>query len=271
MVTVVDYLGQRVLGCLVYAWDLLALVYLSFRTMLLNRAQGFRTVVSVVCSQIYFTGFQALPLISAIAFATGGIVVMQSTSQMSMLGGGGSLGQVLVIVVVREVGPLLTALIVIARSGTAVASEIGTMRANREIEALESMGINPLSFIVFPRLAGGIISVFCLAVYFLMASVLGGLVVARGLQGIPVGFYFGSIAQAFTQADVYLFCLKNLFSGTIIFTIACYQGFQVLHGPHEVPQVTTRAVVGSIISVIGFNMIVTTLYYLNQLMALGVL
>lgn len=261
----VDSVGRRTLSIFEYTWHVFTMIYLSFRATIFHQKQGFRTIFGVICSQIYFTGYQALPLISVIAMATGVIVIMQSASQFNLLGGTSMLGQLMVIVVVREVGPLLTALIVIARSGTAVASELGNMKANREIEALETMGINPLSFIVFPRLVGGIVSVICLALYFIFSAILGGFLVARVFQRVPLDFYMESLAQAFTFEDVYLFALKNLFSGMIIFTVCCYQGLQVRGGPHEVPQVTTKAVVNSMIYCIGFNLMVTTLYYLTRL------
>lgn len=265
-----DQLGGGVFGSFRYSWQLLNMFYISSRSAIVGRKQSLRTIFSVVCSQIYFTGFQALPLISILAVASGAVVVLQSTSHFNIFGGGGSIGQVLVSVVVREIAPLLTALIVIARSGTAVASELGNMKANREIEALESLGIDPLSFIVFPRLFGGVISVVSLSLYFVMGSILGGLLFATVLYDIPMNFYIDSITDAFTRADVFLFLAKVLFSGCIIFTISSYQGLSVKSGPHEVPQVTTQAVMNSIISVIVFNLSMTLLYYLNQLSSLGV-
>lgn len=261
----VESLGRQTIGIFGYTARVLLMIYLSFRATLFQKQQGLRTIVSVIGSQIYFTGFQALPLISVLAVATGGVVIMQSASQFNLLGGTGMIGQLMVIVVVREVGPLLTALIVIARSGTAVASELGTMKANREIEALESMGINPLSFIVFPRLVGGIISVICLALYFIGSSIFGGFLAARIFQKVGFGFYIDSIIQAFSMADLILFFLKIFFSGAIIFIVCCHQGLLVSQGPHEVPQVTTKAVMNSIIYVVGFNLLVTTLYYLTKL------
>lgn len=261
----VDSLGRQWLNIFEYSWRVFLTFYLACRATLLQRAQGLRTIFGVICAQIYFTGYQALALISVLAMATGGVVIMQSGSQFNLLGGTSLLGQLMVIIVVREVGPLLTALIVIARSGTAVASELGNMKANREIEALETMGINPFSFIVFPRLAGGVISVVCLALYFIFSAVIGGFMVARAFQSVPLDFYVDSLAQAFALEDFYLFLIKVLFSGVIIFTVSCYQGLQVQSGPHEVPQVTTKAVVNSIIYCVGFNVIVTLTYYLSRL------
>ncbi len=247
------------------------MVYLSLRATFLDQAQGLRTILSVISSQIYFTGFQALPLISVLSLATGGIVILQSSSNLHLFGGTQMIGNLLVVIIVRELGPLMTALVVIARSGTAVASEVGNMRANREIEALEAMGINPLSFIVFPRLVGGVISVVCLAFYFTVSALIGGFLITKLLNDLPMNFYLDSLANAIAFEDLWLFLLKNIFSGMIIFVVSCYQGLSVKKSPTEVPVATTQAVVNSIIYVVVFNLTVTSLFYLSQLMKLGVI
>jgi phospholipid/cholesterol/gamma-HCH transport system permease protein len=269
--SVADDIGKRVLSTFVYTLQVCQMVYLSVRAAVYDQAQGLRTVFGVVSAQIYFTGWQAMPLITVLALATGGIVILQSTAQLSFLGNASMFGNLLVVIIVREVGPLVTALIVIARSGTAVASEIGNMRVGREIEALESMGINPLSYIVFPRIVGGVISVLCLAFYFNIIALLGGFLVTRALNDMTFGFFTESLANAISVEDVGLFLLKNTFSGMIIFVVSCYQGLLVKQSSHEVPQVTTKAVVNSIIYVTTFNMVVSILFYLNQLISFGLL
>lgn len=266
----IDSLGRSVTKNLEYTLRVLLMVYLSLRATMLDRAQGFRQIVGVISAQIYFTGWQALPLVSVLALGTGSIIILQSLANLSLLGGTQMIGNFLIVMILREAGPLLVALVVIARSGTAVASEVGNMRANREIEALESMGINPLSFIVFPRVLGGIISVLGLAFYFNFIALIGGYAVTRFFQDLPLAFYTDSLMRALTKEDVLIFLLKNGFSGMIIFVVCCYQGLSVKRSPHEVPQVTTQAVVNSIIFVVVFNLIVTTLFYLNQLRSLGV-
>jgi phospholipid/cholesterol/gamma-HCH transport system permease protein len=267
--SILSNLGKRVIDPLEYTAEVFLMIYLSIRAAVFDHSQGLRSVFSVVSAQIYFTGFQALPLISVLAIASGSIVIMQSSTNLSLLGGGGMIGDLMVAIIVRELAPLLTALIVIARSGTAVASEIGNMRVNREIEALEVMGIHPMSYVVFPRLMGGIVSVICLAIYFVIVACLGGYFVVNMIHGLPFAFYADSLARAFSTGDVGLFLLKNAFSGAIIFTISCYQGLLVRQSPHEVPQVTTKAVVNSVIYVVIFNMTVTILFYLNRLMEMG--
>lgn len=264
-------LGRRVVGPAEYTCEVFMMIYLSLRAAFFDQSNGLRTVFSVVSAQIYFTGFQALPLISVLALASGSVVILQASTNLSLLGGAALLGDLMVAIVVRELAPLLTALIVIARSGTAVASEIGNMRVNKEIEAMESMGIHPLSYVVFPRLIGGIVSVICLAIYYVLIAILGGYFVTSLLHQLTFSYYADSLARAFSSVDFGLFLLKNTFSGAIIFMISCYQGFLVKQGPHEVPQVTTKAVVNSVIYVVAFNMTVTILFYLGRLMAMGVM
>jgi phospholipid/cholesterol/gamma-HCH transport system permease protein len=254
-----------------YTLRVLLMCYLAFRSLIKDKSQSSRTILSVVLMQIYFTGWQAMPLITILSLASGTMIIFQSLANLNLLGGSQMMGGLLIAIIVREVAPLMTALLVVARSGTAVASEIGNMRANREIDALESMGINPISFIVLPRLLGGVISVVSLAIYFVLISLLGGFTIVKLLQNISFQFYIESISRAVASEDVGLFLLKNCFSGIIIFAIACDQGLSVQQSPTEVPVVTTRAVVKSIIYVILFNLSVSVLFYLKQLMKLGVI
>jgi phospholipid/cholesterol/gamma-HCH transport system permease protein len=267
----IDRLGRTVTSNLEYTARVLLMVYISIRATLQDQAQGFRTIYSVISAQIYFTGWQALPLVTVLALASGGIVILQSSSNLNLFGGTQMIGNLLVVIIVRELGPLMTALIVIARSGTAVASEVGNMRANREIEALESMGINPLSYIVFPRMVGGVISVVCLSFYFTVIALIGGFFLTKLIQDLPLNFYLDSLATAIAFEDLWLFLLKTTFGGMIIFVVSCYQGLSVRRSHTEVPVATTGAVVNSIIYVVVFNLSVTSLFYLSQLMKLGVL
>lgn len=271
VIKVVDNIGRKVNANIDYTARVFMMVYYAIRATIYDQSQGLRTIFRVVSSQIYFTGWQAMPLISVLAIATGSIVILQSSAQLSILGGASMIGNLLVVIIVREVGPLLTALVVIARSGTAVASELGNMRANREIEALESMGINPLSFIVFPRIIGGVISVICLAYYYIVIALFGGYLFTRLLHDMPLQFFNDSLIQALAVEDIFLFLIKTAFSGMIIFVVSCYQGLLVKRSSHEVPQMTTKAVVDSIIYVTVFNLTTTALFYLNQLINMGVI
>ena len=265
----IETLGRRTVALVEYVLNLLLMAYLAARAAMFEDSQGFREILRVISAQVYFTGWQAVPIISTLALATGSIIILNSSAQMSLIGDVDMIGNIVVVVAVRELCPLITALIVIARSGTAVASELGNMKVNREIDALRSMGINPLSYIVFPRLLGGIISVLCLAFYFNLMAVMGGYLVTSFISHLPFGFYMTSVAQAITGEDIALFFIKNLVSGTLIFTVACYQGLQVKQSPHEVPQTTTKAVMISVLGVTIFNLTTTAIVSLSQLGLLG--
>ena len=110
-------MGRWVLSPLEYTLEVFLMIYLSFRAAFFDNAQGFRSVLSVVSAQIYFTGYQALPLISVLALASGSIVILQSSSNLSLLGGGAILGDLMVAIIVRELAPLLTALQYARQSG----------------------------------------------------------------------------------------------------------------------------------------------------------
>ena len=267
----VDSVGHSFISIFTYTAQVLLMVYLSVRAAVYDQAQGFRTVLSVVSAQVYFTGVQALPLISVLALATGAICVLESMAQLQLLGQPTMVGNLLITIIIREIGPLITALIVVARSGTAVATEIGNMRANREIEALETMGINPLSYIVFPRIVGGTLSVLCLAFYYNVVALFGGFLVASLIKDMPFGFYSDLLANAISLEDFGMFLLKNTFSGLIIFVVCCHQGMSVQQSAHEVPAMTTKAVVNSIIYVVIFNLGVSMVFYIQQLKGWGLI
>ncbi len=267
-----DNLGQRVIKAFQYTLSVWSMVYVALRSAFNNhKQQNIKEMFKITLTQVYFTGVQGLPLVGMLALIAGTLTIIQASSQLSKVGGGAMLGNLLVVLIVRELGPLITALVVVARSGTAVASELGTMKVNSEIEALESMGIDPMSFIVFPRLVGGIISIMCLSLYFNVIALGGGYIIAQFVHPLSFEFYVESIIQAVSSADAGLFLIKNLFSGAMIFTIACYQGLLVKQSFTEVPQVTTKAVMNSIVYTVGFNGAVSVIVYLQNLKKLGIL
>jgi len=271
MFAFVDRVGGHVERNLRYTYNIFLLAYLSFRTTLLSSLQGWRTLFGVISAQIYFTGYQALPLIGFLAIGTGALATFQAIMQMTYVGGVAYVGKSMIMIVVLEIAPLLTAIIVVARSGIAVASELASMKVNKEVDALETMGINPLSYIVFPRIIGGVISVLCLAFYFALFASVAGYLVCLFTKGIPLRLYLSTVAQAVHMTDFLVFFLKNTMGGLIIFTVCCYEGLQVEKSPHEIPQVTTKAVVKSTVYILIFNSLVTLYFYFDYLASWGVL
>ena len=266
VLTYVDLLGKNTLDFFRQLCRTFIFFYLSIRLTLSLRWHALKTILHVTISQIYFTGVLALPLMTFIALAVGSIVVMQSNAQLSVLGSQEMMGNILVVTIVRELGPLLTALIVIARSGTAVASELGNMQVNREIEGLRVMGIEPLSYVVFPRIVGGIVGLLCLAFYFNSIALLGGFFVASTVSELTFSFYLEVISHAMNTHDFSLNIFKNIVGGIIIFSIACEEGFKVKNGPHEVPIATTKSVVSAIVTIMAFNLGLTAMIFAKDLL-----
>ncbi len=261
MLEAIDSLGKNALDYYRSFKDLFVFVYLSFREVIRRGPRNLQPILFTIVSQIYFTGHQALPLITFLALASGSIIVLQSTAQLSLLGSQEMMGNILVVTIIRELGPLLTAFTVIARSGTAVSTELGSMQVNREVEALRTMSIEPLGFVVFPRIVGGVISLVGLAFYFNCIALVGGFFVSNLVSELSFSFYIEVLAQAITPEDFMLNVIKNGASGLIIFSIATYQGLKVKGAPHEVPIATTRAVVNSIMAVVAFNLTVSVYFF----------
>ena len=223
-----------------------------------------RTVRNVLARQILFTGFQATRFVATLALLVGISVVVQVQVWTAALGQKALLGPILVMVIIRELGPLLTNFIVIARSGTAMATELASMRVHREVEVLDAQGIDPFIYLVVPRVTGAAISVFCLAVIFIGVSILSGL--ASGIllganTGTPWQF-FDSVFGAIQPADVLNLLAKTLIPGMLMGAICCVEGLSIRGIATEVPQAATRAVVKSIMALFITSALVSILTYL---------
>lgn len=213
-----------------------------------------------VSRQILFTGVEALGLVSIIAFICGVTIVLQSMKAMPQIGATEYFGNILVIAVVRELGPFFTSLVVIGRSGAALAAYIGTMRINKEIDALEIMGIDPVHFVVVPALAAMSLSMLCLNCYFDVVAIIGGLTIANVFVQIPFGIFLGKVIDALTWVDVLISCSKGLLFGVVIAIVSCRSGLMV-KSIRAVPQAAMKAVVGSMTITIIVNILVTAGFY----------
>jgi phospholipid/cholesterol/gamma-HCH transport system permease protein len=170
-------------------------------------------------------------------------------SWLTRLGAINYLGTIMVLVVVRELGPLLAALLVLARIGTANVVELGTARATGEVEALEALGIDPIHYLVVPRVVGLALGVFSLTVYLIIGALLSGYLWAF-LQDVPLrpGDYLRQLAGSLRGLDFVLLGLKTLAFGFIIALVTCYHGLAQPLRLEEVSYATVRAVAQSIIA-----------------------
>jgi phospholipid/cholesterol/gamma-HCH transport system permease protein len=202
----------------------------------------------LLLQQIVRSGVTLLPMTSFLALALGLLIIGQTMSVLTRVGAQGFLGTVLVTVVVRELAPLLTAVLVLCRTGAATVVELGTARALGEVEALEVLGIDPIHYFVFPRLVGMAVGTFALTVYLVIGAILSGIVWAF-VQGLPLSFtdYFRQLAAALTAFDFLLLAFKSLGFGIAIAVTTCYCGLAQPISFGQVSTVTVRAVGQSII------------------------
>lgn len=219
---------------------------------------GNPAIKAVLLKQIYFTGLEAWKIIMLVALILGTVIVSQVVGLVG--GGNGSLtGKVLVWVVLRELAPLLTAMIVIARSGTAIAAELGSMKINREIDALELMGIPAERYLILPRIVGVSASICFLTVYFVLTSFIGGFLIVSIGRHIPYDQFLQGIVSSLGLLEVIVLAVKSLSFGIAIPLICCQAGMSVGSSATEVPQAATRAVINSLFTVFLLDGLITYL------------
>ncbi|MCX7675662.1 MAG: ABC transporter permease [Bdellovibrionaceae bacterium] len=226
--------------------ELIALLYFSLRSTAFVPVTKLRPLMGVVGAQVYFTSWQSWFMVSSLA----GVLGFATFAQMSHPRWGlGDLHGVLMLLqqaIVFVIAPLLTTLIIIARSVTAVATELGNMKVNREVQALLSMGIHPLNFIVLPRLIAGVVSVIILGFYTGFFVWWGAALAAWWVQKIPLWHFWREVFMAISPTLLAVLFLKYAFIGLVIFLLACWHGLKVELSPTEVPVATTQAVVRSL-------------------------
>lgn len=258
----VEFIGRWVRERLGYYLDLSMLLYLTFKELVSERKKGFPLVLEITLRQVYFTGVQALKVITLVSLALGTIVIVESGTQMDLLGGVQFIITILVLVIIRELGPLFTAIIVIGRSGTAIATELGNMIVANELEAIRVMGINPIYFIVAPRVIGVTIAVVCLSIYFNVVALLGGFIVSKLILTVTLPVFLRELVASLTAMDLVFGTLKSTIFGLLIALTCTYHGLKVHYSPIEVPQMATRGVVSAILFCFTFNALLTLLFYL---------
>jgi len=209
---------------------------------------GRRVALKVLIKQVWFTALQAIPIVIVLAAILSFLVISRAVQELGRLGATELIGRLVVIAIVRELGPLITALIVTGRSGTAIAAELATNKVMGEINALEGMGIDPAHYLVLPRLGGAIISVFGLIIVFDLVSIFAGLVAAV-LSGMTSARYFEIVLASLAFKDAWLTVAKGVVFGMIVGTVPSFHGLSVRNAATEVPVAASRGVVVSILAI----------------------
>ncbi|MEM8931934.1 MAG: ABC transporter permease [Acidobacteriota bacterium] len=214
--------------------------------------------------QIGRAGQGSLPLVALIAFLVGMILALQSAHQLETLGAVRLVADLVAVSVARELAPLMTAILVAGRIGSAIAAELGTMRVSEEIDALTVMGIDPMAFLVVPRVVGLLIAVPCLTFFADAIGILGGSAVAVAVLDMGMRAYWSASLAALGLEDLISGAVKALCFGGLIALVACQRGLDTRGGSDEVGRATTAAVVRSIVLIIIADLVFTAWFYIRE-------
>lgn len=212
--------------------------------------------------QLLFTYVQALTLISVLGLTLGSVIYIAGASVLLNMGQSSLVYSLLTLIITRELGPVLVAFIVTARSANAIATEIGGMVANHEIESYISFGVDPFEHLVAPRFLGVTVSTFLLNLYFSLAGLMIPSLVVQLVNPVSFSEYFNNLLLALSVKTIIISCVKSLLFGMIISISSTYYGFSVERASTEVPIVGIKAVGRSLLFIILADVIVTIISYL---------
>lgn len=231
--------------------------YWTFISPFKGRAIRFRASIS----EMVKAGYNSVPIVAVISLFVGIILALQAAYQLKRFGALIYVADLVGVSVTRELGPILTAIIVSGRSGSAFAAEIGSMKAAEEVDALTSMGINPVRFLVVPKLIALMVMVPALTVLSDFVGLFGGFLLSTTVLELHPYNYFQQTINALLIKDIVTGLMKAWAFGILITIVGSYQGFKVEGGAEEVGKRTTSAVVASIFLVIIFDLFFTVLFY----------
>jgi phospholipid/cholesterol/gamma-HCH transport system permease protein len=224
---------------------------------------GRRVRVRATVDQAVRAGWDSVPLVALICFLVGMIMALQAAYQLRTFGAVELVADLVAVSVSRELAPLLAAIIVAGRVGSAIAAELGTMKVSREIDALVVMGIDPVSFLVVPRLVGLMVALPCLTVFADLIGILGGMAVGVWVLELGAGTYVTRTVDSLVLQDLFIGLCKATAFAAIIGLVGCHQGLATRGGAEQVGHATTRAVVRSIVLIVCADLFVTALFFLR--------
>ena len=205
-------------------------------------------------------GVNALPVVALLTFLVGMVIAFESAQPLAQLGAQIFVANLLGLTMCRELGPVMAGIMLAARSGSAFAAELGTMKVNEELNALQTMGLSPVQFLVIQRVAAGILLTPVLTVFAMYSGLLGGIPVLLGL-GFPLRMVLAQVQSGLHFGDLAEGMCKSIVFGGIVATISCLRGIQTGEGPRAVGESTTRSVVSSILFIIFADAIFAALTY----------
>ena len=226
-----------------------------------------RVSLRVLVMQIYFTFAQALGICAMLALGIGAAVSLLGMNFLHAISQQHLIYQLLILIVSRELGPLLIAFIITARSATAIATEVAGMVISHEVEAYVSVGVDPIEHLAVPRFLGITISLLLMNVYFSVFGLAGSFFIVQMFQPLPMpaAYYFGNLVQNLGPGDLVVVAIKSVVFGMIISTVAITEGLNVERSSTEVPVAGLRAVSKAFVGCIAANILISALFYVHAL------
>ena len=252
-IQVVQAIGHLTIGAVrdlgKTGWFLLYSFYMIFR-------RPCRPVL--ILKQMRFIGTKSLFVIVLTAGFTGMVLGLQGYYTLAKFGSEGLLGTAVALSLIRELGPVLAALMVTGRAGSAITAEIGIMRISEQIDALETMALDPFKYLVTPKFIAAMVSLPLLCAIFDLVGIYGGWLVGVKLLGVNPGAYFYEMEKAVEWRDVYSGFVKSFSFGVIIAWIGCYKGYYAGHGAEGVSKATTESVVLTSVLILVWDYFLTS-------------
>jgi len=206
-------------------------------------------------------GVRSLPIVGMICFLIGIIIALQSSYTLEQWGANRFIANLVAVGALRELAPLLTAILITGRSGSAITAEIGTMKVGEEIDALDVMGLDPTKFLIVPKFLAMLVAVPCVTVLAMFIMIFGGWTATVFVVGVDSAIYIDQTIGALVEKDLWTGLIKSVFFGVAICWVGVYRGFQVEGGAEGVGRQTTSSVVTSIFLIIIIDLVFTVLFY----------
>lgn len=244
-------------SCVDGVWHLGAGMRLFWLT-LISSGESFRRF-HLTIREIYFTGVMSLIIILVSAFFVGMVLGLQGYYTLQRYGSSEAIGVLVALALVRELGPVVTALLFAGRAGTAITAEIGLMKATEQLSAMEMMAVNPIARVIAPRFWAGVIAMPILATLFSMVGILGGYMLAVPVIGVDAGAFWSQMqANVDWQFDILNGVIKSVVFGVACTMIALFEGYDAPPTAEGVSHATTRTVVTSSLAILGLDFILTS-------------
>jgi phospholipid/cholesterol/gamma-HCH transport system permease protein len=217
--------------------------------------------VSRLVRRVHFVGFQSMLVVLLTGLFTGMVLSLQGFYALSRFGSDAFLGPLVALSLIRELGPVIAALMVAGRAGSAITAEIGIMRNGQQLDAMELMGLNPYRYVVVPTFLAAMIAMPLLACIFDLVGIWGGYLVGVHVLGVSGGTYLGEISVQLRMSDILGGVYKAITFGGIISWVCCYKGYYSEFGAEGVSRATTQAVVTSSVMVLVWDYFMTSLMF----------